>query len=164
MVQYADWWRNHVGQRFLSLDLDVVLTGDVTPLFATDAPAKLWKVGYANVYSGSVQLLDTGIFHRLYEMYRNEPEEFPRQASPRGVGSDQAMLNYYLTKTLGGYEVAHWTEADGIHTFFGAGYEKLAHHGVSPKSESLPDGCRMVVLGSSDLQYLELPILAEHYR
>jgi hypothetical protein len=165
MVQYAEWWKQWVGPRSLCLDLDVVLTGDVTPLFDVHDPIKLWKVGYAGVYSGAVQLFDTGILHPLYEMFRQAPEEFPKQAAPRGIGSDQAMLNYYLSVTLDCFDVPHWTEADGIYTFFGAGYERFAHLGVSPTTERLPEGCRLVVMGSDDLRYLtEVPCLAAHYR
>lgn len=163
MYQYGEHMQDLVGPRMLALDLDVVLTDDVTPLFDTSDPLVLWDVVYAGVVSGSVQLMDTGFLDGLYWAYKHAPDEFPRQASPRGVGSDQAMLNHYIFEWE---ELAYrvWTEGDGIHTFFGDGYEHLAHHGVSPTSERLPDGCRMVVLGSKDLQYLSLPIFQEHWR
>lgn len=162
MVQYAEWFSYHVGYRMLALDLDVVLTDDVTPLFDRPEPVVLWKVGYAQVYSGSVQLFDTGFLDGLYQWYQRDPEGLPLRAAPRGTGSDQAMLNYYLACRE--FYPPEWTEADGIYTFFGKGYEKKAHLGVGPLSAVLPDGCRMVVLGSDDLAYLSLPIFQEHYR
>lgn len=168
MVQYAEWWRHRIGSaRFINLDLDIVITGDVTPLFDTAEPLKFWKVGYAGVYSGSVQLIDGGALHPLYEMFRHDPEGFPKQAWPRGIGSDQAMLNYYLTTTLEGFEPPTWTEADGIYTFFGAGYERFSHLGVSMASQALPDNCKLVVMGSADKWILDqqaLPCLTQHWR
>lgn len=162
MVQYAEWWRHFVGPRFLNLDLDVVITDDVTEMFSSTEPLKFWRVGYAGVYSGAVQLMDTGVLHALYEVFAMAPESFPSVASPRGVGSDQAMLNHFLR--VAGITPAAWGEPDGIFTFFGNGYEKYAHLGVSPASERLPDGCRMVIMGSDDLRYLkELPCLNQHY-
>lgn len=162
MVQYRRDFADVVGPRMLALDLDIVITDDVTPLFSVTDPLRLWYVSYAGVLSGSVQLMDTGILHGLYECYRDDPEAFPKMASPRGIGSDQAMLNYYLDDADVAFRC--WDERDGIFTFFGDGYEKFAHYGVGPQTDRLPEGCRMVVLGSEDLKYLSLPIFAEHYR
>lgn len=164
MYQYGAHMHDLVGPRMLALDLDVVLTGDVTPLFdCSDKQLVLWWVTYADVFSGSVQLLDTGLLHGLYELYKAHPEALPKDAAPRGVGSDQAMLNFYLNECEP-LEYFALDERDGIFTFFGKGYEHLAYLGVSPSSERLPEGCRMVVLGSDDLEYLSMPILAEHYQ
>lgn len=162
LAQYSEDMRATVGERMLALDLDVVLTDDVTPLFNRPEPLVLWKVGYAKVYSGSVQLMHTGWLDFLWKLYRKDPEWVLSYASPKGNGSDQAMLNWFLNWME--YYPPEWTERDGIYTFFGKGYEKLAHHGVGPQSQRLPDGCRMVVLGSDDLAYLSLPLLVEHYR
>lgn len=163
MAQYGGHMRHIIGPRFLALDLDVILTDDVTPLFDNDTDVlKLWKIGYAGVYAGAVQLITPGVLDPLYRIYRLNPEELPRLASPTGVGSDQAMLNHYLAELP--WEPSSWTDADGIVAFFGDGYEKHAHLGVGPSSERLPEGCRMVVMGSEDLKYLDMPLLSEHYR
>lgn len=168
MVQYAEWWHHLIGAtRFINLDLDIVITGDITPLFDTSEPVKFWRVGYADVYSGAVQLIDVGVLHPLYEMFRRDPEGFPKLAWPRGIGSDQAMLNYYLTETLRGFTPPTWTEADGIYTFFGEGYERYAHLGVSLQTQTLPEHCKIVVMGSADKWILDegaLPCLSVHWR
>ena len=93
MIQYSDGWRAWVGPRFLNLDLDVVITDDVTPLFNVEDMWKFWKVGYAGVYSGSVQLLRTGLMHDLWERYDSNQESFPVSVGYFGTRtSDQWML------------------------------------------------------------------------
>lgn len=163
MFQYSEQMLDLVGPRMLSLDLDVVLTDDVTPLFdIPDVPLALWNVGYANVYSGSVQLMRTGELHSLYEDFKAGAVT-PKERN----WSDQAALNWYLSwnwHRRNNFNDHLWGDGDGILTFFGKGYERYAHLGVSPSSERLPDGCRMVVMGSEDLKYLEMPLLREHYR
>lgn len=145
MKQYDRAFACKLGTRILSIDLDVVIVDDITPLVDRREPVVCWKVGYAGVYSGSFVLYDFSALHGLWERFAANPDGFPAQCGP-GVQSDQAMLNLYLR----GRDVSHWTERDGFVTYFGAGYEKLEHHGVGPKQQLLPEGARIVVLGSAD--------------
>lgn len=156
MKQYDRAFAAKLGTRILSIDLDVVIVDDITPLVDRREPLVCWKVGYAGVYSGSFVLYDFGALHDLWETYRREPDAFPARAQPRGVGSDQAMLNLWLQ---GRPPPAQWTERDGFVTFFGKGYEKLEHHGVGPNHQELPEGARIVVLGSADKAALD----EQHY-
>lgn len=151
------------GSRMLCLDLDVVIVDDITPL--VDRPDRIvcWRVGYANVYSGSFQLFDTGALHGAWSAFKRNPAGFLKSTGERN-GSDQAMLNAYL-KTQPA--IAYWTEADGLVTWFGDGYEKLAHRGMGPGNPSLPKGARIVVLGSADKHVMDegrYPFVREHWR
>jgi hypothetical protein len=134
------------GRRILSIDLDVVIVGDLTPLLSREEPLVCWKVAHAQVYSGSFLLMHAGVLDGLWQRFAADPEGYPRSIQPRGVPSDQAMLNAYLRGTV----VPHWTEADGFVTYYGAGYERLEHLGVGPRRQELPPGARIVVLGSAD--------------
>lgn len=145
MKQYDRAFASMLGRRVLSLDLDMVIVGDITPIVDRPEPLVLWKVCYAGVYSGSFVLYEPGALHGAYAAYAADPD-YPRKASPSGVGSDQAMINHYLR----GQSVPHWTEADGFRTWFGKGYEKLEHHGMGPSRPELTEGARVVVLGSAD--------------
>jgi hypothetical protein len=78
--------------------------------------------------------------------FARDPEGYPRKVQPEGTPSDQAMLNDFLR----GQRVPHWTEADGLITYFGAGYERHVKRGVGPGQPQLPRGARVVVLGSAD--------------
>lgn len=148
MQQYSydfDWL---FGERLLSIDLDVVLVDDITPIVIRPEPIVCWRVGYAGVYSGSFVLWNAGALDGAWRAYRSDPDGYPQRAQPRGVGSDQAMLNLWLGESR--VQVAKWTEADGFVSYFGAGYERLEHHGVGPHRQALPKGARIVVLGSAD--------------
>lgn len=148
--------------RLLSIDLDVVIVDDITPLVRRKEPVVMWRVGYADVYSGSFVLWDAGALHGAYEAYARSPERYPRRLGG-AVPSDQAMLNAYLPKTKFG----SWSDADGFVPYFGRRYERHWRHGLSPRNPQLPPGTRVVVLGSDDKAVLErgaYPWVTEHWR
>jgi hypothetical protein len=145
----ADFARE-LGDRLLCIDLDVVIVDDITPLVDRPEPLVCWKVGYAGVFSGSFLLMDAGELDGLWRQFAADPEQYPRRAAPgERVPSDQAMLNAYIRVHRKGV-VPHWTERDGLVTYFGAGYERLERYGIGPARPQLPRGARVVVLGSAD--------------
>ena len=163
MLQYSEAFVSRFGSRILSIDLDVVIVDDLTPAVDRPEPVVCWCVGYACVYSGSFVLYDAGALDGLWRLFAADPEGFPRKVQPRGVPSDQAMLNHYLR----GMNVAHWTEADGFVTWFGDGYAKLEKHSMGPSRIDLPPGARIVVLGSADKAVLDdgqYAFVREHWR
>jgi hypothetical protein len=147
------------GSRMLSIDLDVVIVKDITPLINRPEQLVCWKVTYANVYSGSLMLMDTGVLDGAWRRYQRDPEGFIKSTGERNA-SDQALINQHLKF----YKVPHWTETDGIKTFFGAGYEKF--RGINAQTRVLPPNTRIVVLGSADKHLLDeqrLPWIREHW-
>lgn len=146
MQVFSRDFARQIGERILSIDLDVVVVDDITPLVDRPEPVVCWRVGYAGVYSGSFHLMDAGVLDELWRLYQAAPEAFPRSVQPSGVPSDQAMLNWFLRDRT----VPFWTDSDGIVTYFGDGYERLEHFGVGPTRTDLPSGARIVVLGSAD--------------
>lgn len=163
MKQYDASFAGILGRRILSLDLDMVITGDITPLVDRAEPVVLWKVGYAGVYSGSFVLYDAGALDGLYRAYKADPDGYPKRAQPKGCGSDQSMMNLYLA----GRKVPHWTERDGFRTWFGDGYAESEHHGMSAARHELTAGARVVVLGSADKGVMDsgaYPFVTEHWQ
>ncbi len=163
MKQYDRAFARLIGKRILSIDLDMVITGDITPLVDRPEPIVCWKVGYAGVFSGSFVLYDYDALHGLYDAFAADPEGYPLVAWPRGVGSDQAMLNHWLSTQP---PIPFWTEADGIITYFGEGYERFAHLGVGPTNPTLPPHARIVVLGSADKAAMDegqFPWVRQHW-
>lgn len=161
-----------LGKRILSIDLDMVLVGDLTPIVDRPEPLVGWQVQHAKVFSGSFLLMDAGVLDPLWRKFEADPEGYPKTAG-HGIGkhapSDQAMLNAYLQKYWP-FEVSgpvpHWTEADGFVTYYGKGYEDREHLGIGPNRTTLPKGARIVVLGSDDLAELEAgrdPWMREHW-
>jgi hypothetical protein len=156
--------------RLLCLDLDLVFVRDISPLVQRPELVVCAWIEYAQVYSGSMILMTAGALDGLWQAFKADPDGYPVKAWPRGIGSDQAMLNYYIRKDTHAIgrptRVGRWTKADGIVTYFGEGYERYEHLGVGPRRPALPAGTRVVVLGSDDKHVLEtnaFPWVAEHW-
>lgn len=163
MVQYSADFAAHVGRRILSIDLDVVLVDDITPIVDRPEPLVCWRVNHAQVYSGSFVLMNAGVLDGLYRRFASDPTGYPARVQPRGVASDQAMLNHWLRSQA---PIPFWTEADGFVTYYGDGYEHLEHFGVGPRRQVLPPGARIVVLGSADKTVMDsgrYPWVREHW-
>jgi len=153
-----------VGQRVAYIDLDVVIVGDLTAIVSRRERIIGWKVGHAGVYSGSFLMADAGALDGAWQRFAADPDGYPASLQPRGVASDQAMVNDWLRTQP---PIHYWTEADGIVSYYGAGYERLEHWGVGPNRPTLPPNTRLVVLGSADLDVLEsnqFPWAVEHWQ
>lgn len=162
MWEFAKERLEEFGPRMLCIDLDVVIVDDITPIVDRPEPIVGWRVGYADVYCGSFMLLDTGALDGAWQAYRRDPVGYPAATGERNA-SDQAMVNYFLR----GRRIAEWTERDGFVSWFGAGYERLEHHGMGPRRTNLPPGARIVVLGSADKAVMDegrYPFAVEHWR
>lgn len=165
MWQYNRIVDGTLGRRLLSIDLDCVITDDITPLAARTAPIVMWRVGYANVLSGSFVLWDAGALDGAWAAFDADRAGYPKRAQPAGIGSDQAMINLWLRESR--TPVATLTERDGFVTWFGKGYESQQHHGMGPGRADLPPGARIVVLGSADKGAMdrgEHAFIREHWR
>lgn len=163
MRQYDRAFGAAIGGRLLGIDLDVVILGDLTALLDRQEPIVGWRVGHAGVYSGSFLLFDAGALDGAWQAFAADPEGWPRRIQPKGVPSDQAMVNAWL-KTQP--PIAFWTERDGFVTYYGQGYESLEHLGVGPHRPRLPPGARIVVLGSADKAVMDerrYPWIRDHW-
>jgi hypothetical protein len=163
MQVYSRDFASQLGDRLLLVDLDLVVVGDLTPLLDRPEPLVCWKVGYANVYAGAWVLMDAGVLDPMWRAFAADPEGHPRRAGSReAVPSDLAMLNAHLR----GRAVPHWTERDGLVSYFGAGYQRWERYGVGPSRPQLPRGARVVVLGSADKDVMDegrYPWVREHW-
>lgn len=98
--------------RFVTLDLDCVIVGDLRPLW--DRPEDLVLWGDTNPrthYNGSMILMTAGVRPDVWERF--DPMRSPRLARASGCfGSDQGWISYCL-----GPGEAKWTRADGVYSF-----------------------------------------------
>ncbi|MGF1456571.1 MAG: hypothetical protein ACFB6R_14485 [Alphaproteobacteria bacterium] len=101
-----------LGDRFVSIDLDTVIVDDITPLFETDMPFKIWGDVLASTpYNGSLWLLRAGARPSVWSAF--DPEaDIPRAAEAGFIGSDQAWLSLHL-----GPGEAKWGRDDGVFSF-----------------------------------------------
>jgi hypothetical protein len=119
------------GPRFVSMDLDVVITGDLTPLFHRPEEFVAW--GDTNNlpgshYNGSLILMTAGARSQVWTKF--DPMKSPREALKAGCwGSDQGFISYCL-----GPGEARWSTADGVYSF--------RNH--IRKSMKLPENARLV--------------------
>lgn len=144
------------GERFVSLDLDILVAGDLRPLW--DRPEDFVCYGDTNpktTYNGSMFLLRAGTRSQVWTDF--DPRRSPDLAYDRGFfGSDQAWLSF----TLGNGE-ARWSRADGVVSF---------RNEIRPSgSKALPDGTRVVVFHGehdpwSPFVQARYPWAREHYR
>lgn len=106
----AQWF----GERYVSLDLDVVLTADPTPLW--ERPEDVVFYGDTNKqpgshYNGSMMLVRAGSRPDLWTRF--DPVESPKlTVKARCWGSDQGWISYCL-----GNREAKWSRADGVYSF-----------------------------------------------
>lgn len=102
------------GQRFVSLDLDCVITGDMRPLWDRNEDFVSW--GDTNTqpgshYNGSMMLLTAGARRKVWDTF--DPLTSPERAKRSGCwGSDQGWLSYCL-----GPGEATWTKKDGVYSY-----------------------------------------------
>lgn len=119
------------GERFVSLDLDIVLTGDVAPLW--DRPEPFVIYGDTNPrthYNGSMWLMTAGARRQVWDRF--DPRTSPGKTRAAGVqGSDQGWISY----VLGGGE-PKWSTADGVYSF---------RNHIQTTGGRLPSDARIVV-------------------
>lgn len=120
------------GPRFVSMDLDVVITDDITPLFDRPDDFVIWGDTNRNThYNGGLVLMTAGARKKVWDTF--DPSQSPRKAASHGCfGSDQAWISYCL-----GPGEKKWTKADGVYSF----RNDLQLKG---RSKTLPENARLV--------------------
>lgn len=143
------------GRRFVSLDLDTVITGDLTPVWDRPEDFVIWgDTGPKSYYNGSMFLLSAGARAQVWHGF--DPATTPQQTLQAGCwGSDQGWISYCLGKGQ-----ARWSKADGVHSF---------RNEILPYGGHLPEGARVISFhGHSDPWHADVqarfPWVREHYR
>jgi hypothetical protein len=126
-----------LGARFVSLDLDTVVTGDLGPVWDRPEDFVIWgETNPRSYYNGSMWLLTAGARAQVWQRFN--PRTSPGEALAAGkFGSDQGWLSHCL-----GPGEATWTVRDGVYSF--------GVH-LQPKAGALPADARIVMFhGSTD--------------
>lgn len=113
-----------LGPRFLTIDVDAVITGSLDHLVKRDEDFVIWenttKPGRIH-YQGGLMLMNAGARPKVWEDFRGE-ESRDLTASLGLVGSDQAWITHCLYPGE-----ASWTHADGL------AYREDCRNGKPPK-------------------------------
>lgn len=101
-----------LGPRFVCLDLDTVIVGDLAPLWDRPDDFMIWKSGTSgNPYNGSMFMLSAGARPKVWTEF--DPVMSPIETRRAGLyGSDQAWIAHQL-----GPNEKTWTQADGVLSF-----------------------------------------------
>lgn len=121
-----------LGERIVCMDLDVVVTGDLSPLFDDPADFKIWgQTDFPGKQwvNGSFFSLKAGSRPQVWTDF--DPKTSPQKQKAAGArGSDQGWISYLLGPT-----VEKWSQKDGIHSW-------RVH--LAPRGGNLPDNARLV--------------------
>lgn len=149
----AQWF----GERFVSMDLDVVITSDLRPLLDRPEPFVCWGNTHPTThYNGSLMLLTAGARPKVWSEF--DPHVSPQRAKDAGCfGSDQGWISYCL-----GAGEPRWGHKDGVYSY----RNDLSPNGHAGK---LPANARIVVFhGRWDPWSMHIqqdcPWVREHYR
>lgn len=145
------------GERFVSLDLDSVVTGDLRPLWDRSEDFVAW--GDTNPlpgshYNGSMILMTAGARPQVWTEF--DPCTSPTRSKSAGCfGSDQGWISFILGKGE-----ATWGCADGVYSF---------RNHVAPNGFRLPANARLTLWHGgvdpwSDYARTNVKWLPEHYR
>jgi hypothetical protein len=147
--------REILGARVCSIDLDVVICGEITELFDVDVDFKIYgDTAVGTPYNGSLIYHWPGSRTQLWEKF--DPRTSPQIGRKlKYIGSDQA----WIATCLGPHE-AKFTKADGVYSY---------RNEIVPKGGQLPAAAKIVVMhGRHDPWGPQVrqrhPWIVEHYR
>lgn len=108
-VEAEQWF----GPRFVSVDLDCVITGDMSPLWNRPEDFVIWgsNTDKRAWFNGSMWMMTAGARRQVWDTFN--PRTSPGQAKRAGCfGSDQGIIGHVL-----GRKEAMWTMKDGVYSF-----------------------------------------------
>lgn len=159
MQHNPDWCRANLGERVLSLDIDVVITRSIDHIVSRSEDFVIWRnpnFGQPQraFYQSSVQLFSAGARPQLWHDF--DPRETPKWVNWRFGGKEQAWISERLE-----WDEAYFSDKDGI---YGAG--RLGGNGVY--SELPENACIVSFPGARAPWQPEVqekhPWVKEHYR
>lgn len=113
LVAFSPEMKDVIGPRFISMDLDVVIVSDMTPIVQRTEDFIIWGSTLRRTpYNGSMWMMNAGARKQIYEEF--DPKTVPQMTAKAGFhGSDQAWISYRL-----GHAEATWTpQKDGVYSF-----------------------------------------------
>lgn len=152
---FSEEARQIIGEKFVVMDLDVVIVRDISPLFAGREDFKIWgDTARGTPYNGSLWMLRAGTRRRVWDTF--DPVSSPRQSRNLGyIGSDQGWIGACL-----GPNEAKWGVYDGVYSY--------RNHIQRTGTKALPQNARMVIFhGAVDPWSAEaqrIDWVREHYR
>lgn len=158
MQHNTEWAKANLGERILSLDLDIVVTGNMDRLVSRSEDFIIWRnpnfpKPRRAPYQSSVQLFDAGARPELW--FDFDPVETPKWVNRRFGGAEQAWISERLQ-----WSQAYFDHNDGVY-----GAARLGGPGVH---KELPaNACIVSFPGAREPSQpetqAEFPWIKEHY-
>lgn len=146
-----------LGERFISIDLDVVITGDISDILHRKEDFVIWGATMRKTpYNGSLWMMTAGAREKVWTGFNDNPEKAISRARGAGFyGSDQAWMCYSL-----GPKEATWNESHGVYSY-------RMH--VKNNGGKMPNNARIVFFeGHYDpwnpVTQAQCPWIADHYK
>lgn len=111
---WSEEMREYFPGKVLQIDLDMVLVGDMRPLWDRPEPCVLWadNLNKTSPYNGAMQLITPGAYP-VWESFKTNPHAAIAAARKAGYfGSDQAQLALWL-----GPNMPRWRSEDGAYSW-----------------------------------------------
>jgi len=160
LFTFAPEFEEYVGERFIQMDLDMIITGDITPLLDREEDFVYYRMkgpdGTGWRMNNGMYMMNTGARSFVWETFN----EHPRKAMSKrvGNGTDQGITNSLLDLE----NEAHWTQGDRIYD--------MRQDFLEVGKMDLPEDCRIVMWpGPRDAiknpEWAEqYPWITEHYK
>lgn len=154
LKMFSEEARDFIGPRFVSMDLDCVIVGDLSPVVERPESFVAWgDTNPTTYYNGGLLMMTAGARRQVWEKFH--PVESPKESRRLGQwGSDQGWIGACL-----GPKEAKWSTADGVYSY---------RNHIRPKGGALPQDARIVMFhGAHDPDGPEpqrLGWVREHYR
>jgi hypothetical protein len=139
-----------IGPRFVMLDLDTIICGDLRPIFNRTEDVVMWKSPTNEwPYNGAMFMANTGARPQVWNDF--DPIKSPALTQAKGYrGSDQAWLSHCM-----GPNEAVWTARDGV----------IFQNDVWKRQSRKPSGARIVFTTAGHPPWTaRAPWVKEHYR
>ena len=103
--------KRFIGDRFVMMDLDVIITGDITSLFQRKEDFVIWGGRpMRNPYCGSLMMHTAGTRRHIWDSF--DINDYPVNVNGRNpLGTDQQHIRKVAP------DEAIWTKADGVYNF-----------------------------------------------
>lgn len=152
---FAEDMRDLIGPKFIWLDLDAVICGNIDHILTDKSTFKAWGDTHPKTfYNGSMIMMESGSREQVWGTFNRNCS--PKEARARGfVGTDQA----WISNVLGPHE-PKWGMGDGVYSF-------RCH--LEKKRNTLPDNaCIVMFHGRNDPSMPHIqskyPWVKEHWR
>lgn len=108
---FSSEMRDIFGERFVSLDLDMVIVDDLRPLWNRPEDFVIYDARGDDHYNGSMFMMTAGARAQVWDTFDSvKSPQLTTRAKMRG--SDQAWIRYCLSP-----DAATWTNEDGVHAY-----------------------------------------------